>query len=205
MQIILKLLAEHKEFEQYKMKKAISISYKTIIENLKRLEHESLVKYRTEKSNRGGKEKKIYSITFKGLIHSLINSGSTEGIEKIAKVHSDRLLTFSKFSLFEDSELKGKLVKNIMGALLSEIVGSKNYSSIGLSLTYKSEKEWRDIIDALVLVNPILNGDYDDAYVKVCKGDGELNDFITESLAKIAKRLGSQLEMIQNWNNSPLV
>ena len=66
---IINALIKNKELEQYKMPKETKLSYRTILRTLKPMENENLVnKPRTERSKKGGKEKKIYTIKFKGTL-----------------------------------------------------------------------------------------------------------------------------------------
>jgi hypothetical protein len=66
---IIKALIKNPELQQYQMPKQTDISYRTILRTLKPMEIENLIKQiRTEPSKKGGKEKKIYSLTFKGAL-----------------------------------------------------------------------------------------------------------------------------------------
>ena len=66
---IINALIKNPELEQYKMPKETKLSYRTILRTLKPMENEGFVnKPRTEQSKKGGKEKKIYSIKFKGTL-----------------------------------------------------------------------------------------------------------------------------------------
>lgn len=118
---ILKLLLENTEFEQYKMKKTIEISYKTIIENLRRLEYANHVKYRNEKSSAGGRDKKIYSLTIIGLIEALHlthKSLTEKNFDTIAAKHPDMLpLIFGKWQFFEAHGLTKEVIANIKNYL----------------------------------------------------------------------------------------
>jgi DNA-binding PadR family transcriptional regulator len=65
---ILSVLAEHREFEQYKLPKETGFSYRTILRFLKPMEIAGWIRLvRTEASEKGGKEKKIYALTLIGL------------------------------------------------------------------------------------------------------------------------------------------
>jgi hypothetical protein len=66
---ILKALTKNPELQQYHMPKETGLSYRTILRTLKPMETDDLIKQiRTEPSKKGGKEKKIYNITFKGFL-----------------------------------------------------------------------------------------------------------------------------------------
>lgn len=66
---IINAFAKSTELEQYRMPKKTGLSYRTILRTLKPLESKGFVKQvRTEPSEKGGKEKKIYGLTFKGAL-----------------------------------------------------------------------------------------------------------------------------------------
>ena len=67
------------------MPKETNLSYRTILRTLKPLENEGLVKQiRTEPSTKGGKEKKIYSLTFKGTL-TYLNSMAPKSNDYLIK------------------------------------------------------------------------------------------------------------------------
>jgi DNA-binding PadR family transcriptional regulator len=207
---IIQALAVHKEIGQYEMPKETGLSYRTILRNLRPMEKRNEIKLiRTMPSEKGGKEKKIYAITFKGLVHALSNCFSKdrrfrEDLEAIIKAHPDKLLTFKKWPLFEKADLKDFMLENLEKALRSEIVETAIFSAVGLNRTFKNEKDWQDTVDRAILTIPILSGTYrrhGENYVKVCKQDKELNDFITRRLALIEARIHKELDMIKEWEN----
>ncbi len=62
------------ELEQYKMPGETGLSYRTILRTLKPLESQGFIKLvRVEPSEKGGKEKKIYALTLKG-VFTFLNS-----------------------------------------------------------------------------------------------------------------------------------
>lgn len=66
---IITLLAEKGEYAQYDMDDRLEIAYRTIIRRLSELESIGLVKVtRRELSRKGGKKRKIYTLTFKGVV-----------------------------------------------------------------------------------------------------------------------------------------
>jgi DNA-binding PadR family transcriptional regulator len=207
---IIQALAVHKEIGQYEMPKETGLSYRTILRNLRPMEKRNEIKLiRTMPSEKGGKEKKIYAITFKGLVHALSNCFSKDrrfrkDLEAIIKAHPDKLLTFKKWPLFEKADLKDFMLENLEKALRSEIVETAIFSAVGLNRTFKNEKDWQDTVDRALLTIPILSGTYrrhGENYVKVCKQDKELNDFITRRLALIEARIHKELDMIKEWEN----
>jgi DNA-binding PadR family transcriptional regulator len=74
---ILNNLALNPEIEQFKLPTKIGLSYRTIVDELKKAEQQRLIKLLDpEPSKKGGKEKKIYTITFTGLAFIINQSGS---------------------------------------------------------------------------------------------------------------------------------
>jgi len=113
---LLSLLANHKEYPQYEMPKATNISYRTILRYLKPLEKQGYIRVaRTEPSEKGGKDKKFYEITFLGLVNVLAKQENIyKDIDKVAQTHSDFLpLVFGKWKFFEESGLKKTIVEHI--------------------------------------------------------------------------------------------
>ncbi|MCW4003710.1 MAG: helix-turn-helix domain-containing protein [Candidatus Bathyarchaeota archaeon] len=69
---ILKVLAQNKEYAQYDLPDAVGKDYRTVLRHLKKLEKDGLVKVdRLEPAQKGGKEKKIYTLTLLGFIAAL--------------------------------------------------------------------------------------------------------------------------------------
>ena len=207
--IIIQALAIRKEIGQHEMPKETGLSYRTILRNLRPLEKRNEIKLiLTTLSEKGEKEKKIYAITFKGLVHALSNCFSRnrrfrESLEDIIKAHPDKLLTFKKWNLFEKANLKDFMLENLEKALRSETVETAIFSAVGLNRTFKNDKEWQDTVDRAILTIPILSGTYRQHginYIKVCKQDKELKDFITQRLALIETRIRKELDMIKYWN-----
>jgi hypothetical protein len=65
---ILSVLVKHGEFGQYRMPKETGLSYRTILRFLKPMEKAGWIRLvRTEASEKGGKERKIYALTIRGL------------------------------------------------------------------------------------------------------------------------------------------
>ena len=82
---IINALIKNPELGQYKMPKETNLSYRTILRTLKPLENEGIIKQiRTEPSTKGGKEKKIYSLTFKGTL-AYLNSINPQSNDYLVK------------------------------------------------------------------------------------------------------------------------
>ena len=107
---ILEVLSQHKEFEQYKMTRETGLSYPTLLKHLKRLENTNLIKLvRTEPSEKGGKDKKIYSLTLTGLCKTLADSTSTDSIwenfENVIANNGSLIPVLAKFEVFKKHNL----------------------------------------------------------------------------------------------------
>ncbi len=78
---ILTVLAEHKEFVQYRLPEKTGLSYRTILRTLKPMEQGRLIRLvRTEASEKGGKERKIYALEPRGLAIALSASKNMDNI-----------------------------------------------------------------------------------------------------------------------------
>lgn len=103
---ILTLLVKEKEYCQYDMPGRLEVSYRTILRHIKELERRRLVKVaRREPSQKGGKNRKIYTVTIPGLLRTIQlldeNKELNENIDEIAREYADRLpLIFGKWGHF---------------------------------------------------------------------------------------------------------
>ena len=129
---IIEVLADNKEFEQYKMNKTTELSYRTILRALKPLEELKLIRLvRKEPSEKGGKDKKIYAITFKGLYRHLseIELDTPDGkkkLDQIARRFPEMLLFFKKWPLFVKARIQDKMLDYFNTALRTSLIGYKN-------------------------------------------------------------------------------
>lgn len=105
---ILGVLAEHKECEQYRLPKETNLSYRTILRLLKSLELMKWIRLiRTEASAKGGKEKKIYALTLRGLAIVLMTSND---MQKVIKKQGDALpLVLGKWEYFKSVGLEKEM------------------------------------------------------------------------------------------------
>jgi len=207
---ILKALAFNTELEQYKMPKETGLSYRTILRNLKPLEDMGDIKLlREEASEKGGKDKKIYSLTYKGL-HWCIAMWAFNHAEKIITAHSDKLLTFKKWQLFKEAGVSDHIkdaVRIAFGECMTEVyLLKKEGYDIHLG-NLENETNFREAVDRnllLPLVTRVLV-DADttrpfnyEAFKKVCKNDLELNTFIEQELEKEISKKEKTLRQLQN-------
>jgi DNA-binding PadR family transcriptional regulator len=94
---ILKALAFEKELAQYDIPRKVNKHYSTIFRQLKKLEKNGLVNFvREERSKKKGQNKRLYCITFLGLLQVLSGMTETE-INRVAEIHGDKWLIFGQW------------------------------------------------------------------------------------------------------------
>ena len=204
---ILQSLSVNKEIEQYKMPKETGLSYRTILRTLRPMEKQGIIKlFRTLPSEKGGKEKKIYTITFLGLINVLATCPlKPKELEKIIAKHPDKLLTFKKWDLFTQANLKDFMLRNLKQGLRSNFLEASILSLFTTKSAFKSEKDWRNAIDDAILVDPIENNAYQHYgknYLEVCRQDKELSGFITKQLAIRKEQRQKEDAMSKAWEST---
>lgn len=206
---ILSLLATHPEFEQYKMKKEVyeeshekkkkvkfpKTSYPTILTHLGKLEDDGYIKFRTEPSEKGGKERKIYSLTYKGLWLALNrNIGrNQEDMETIINTHFDKLLTFKKWPLFKQAGIDKIILLFLekgLWTLEKQIYLTSRILPEYPIISFESEEAWRESVDTVILYPLIADPSYVESFMAVCKSDKELSAFVEGFLTK-------QLDVLQ--------
>ena len=124
---IIAALVFNKEIEQYRLPKETKISYRTILRTLKPLEDFGFIRLvRTEPSQKGGKEKKIYAATIKGIWAYLgTENGNLEKpegkkkLEHIINLFPDLLLFFKKWPLFVKAGIHEEMLNYFVTALRS--------------------------------------------------------------------------------------
>jgi hypothetical protein len=123
--MILTALLNNKEYAQYDMPKAIKKDYRTVLRHLKLLKQYEMIRLvREEPAKRGGKERKIFGLTVKGLLQALKFEFNHEGItlervEKIADAYPDSLpLIFGKWKLFRKYQVRPLIFDRFASSLL---------------------------------------------------------------------------------------
>lgn len=113
--LILTLLALEKEYRQYNMPKMIGKNYRTVLRHLQSLKERGLIKLqRTERSNKKGKERNIYTLTLVGLIEILRYKNIYEYIDVVAKNYGELFpLVFGKWQFFTEKGKKDILIHYI--------------------------------------------------------------------------------------------
>lgn len=198
---ILKILAHNKEFEQYKLDKTLKISYRTILRKLETMEKNfGIIKLvRTEPSKKGGKDKKIYTITLKGLwLHlsetkQLNSPKGKKELEKIINLFPETLLFFRKWPLFTKFGLQDEMLNYFIEALKSSWLDYQN--RIGLLHTSEMQRETfhkildhfddslEEFLDSHTLVDPLLVSRTKKRLKIVYLQDKELNTFVNKIIA----------------------
>jgi len=158
---ILTLLAITKEAAQYEIPKEIRKDYRTALRHIQMLEKQGLIKLaRTEPASKGGKDKKIYTLTAAGLVGILGYQHIYDCIDQVAmNYHSIFPLIFGKWQFFKDNDcgdiamhrLKDTmyLTHKYMGASLPRLLSEEYLERLG-RLKPEFEKvdfEPLDIID----------------------------------------------------------
>ena len=190
---ILETLALNKEVTQYSLHKILGCSYRTILRQLKTLQQMEFIRLkRTEPSLKGGKEKNVWEITFKGLLAVLgTRPNIWKNIDRIAEAHRDSFLLFKKWHLFEP--IKKDIIKSMQHGLKTILtIGTlwRVMTRRGLPI-YADEEELkksfaRDVLGVQIMGyekekwNSKLKINYE-AIWKICKKDEELSKFIEES------------------------
>jgi len=165
---ILSVICENGEMEQGKLPKATDFSYRTILKKLKILEKKKLVivvrteprihvtilhtipsgqvRQKTIKILKGGKEKKIYSATLKGLCKALVDSEKIrlqflQQPDSFIKKWSDLFPFLNKYALFKKHGLERFFREQIMDH-------ARQFSSGKINPNYTDALENRVIVDA---------------------------------------------------------
>lgn len=112
---ILRELALNQKVEQYKLPKTTGVSYRTVLRQLKLLKSLGFARVAEQKrSQKRGKEKNIWGITFLGIMAYMRNASIKE-IDQIAKVHKDKWIVFQEWDyLSRDSEIKNLVIRGIL-------------------------------------------------------------------------------------------
>jgi len=212
---ILNILAHNKEFEQYKLDKTLKISYRTILRKLETMEKNfGIIKLaRTEPSKKGGKDKKIYAITLKGLwlylseIKQINSPKGKKELEKTINLFPEMLLFFRKWPLFTKSGLQDEMLDYFIEALKSSWLDYQN--RIGLLHTSEMQRETfhkildhfddnlEEFLDSHTLVDPLLVSGTKERLKIVYLQDQELNIFVNKIIAT-AERNQSRIKEVKS-------
>lgn len=200
---LLSLLAHHKEYPQYEMPKATNISYRTILRYLKPLEKQGEIRVaRTEPSEKGGKDKKIYTITLKGLYHYIcIFPESVD--EKLVESHLDMLLAFEKWPLFVKAGLKEKMLMYIRESFLAALSFRIQTLLLGIPVKLAKEEKMRKNLNTAILYTPLFGEDQPrETLIKIYKQDKELTQFIQECFKRDQEECLRTQRVKALWENT---
>lgn len=111
---ILQVLAKSKEprthYQLWKKDKVAS-SNKTVLKALSNLERIHMIEFKREKE---GRKRKLYNLTFTGLIACLRYQQAWQSIDKIAESKKDMLpLVFGKWRFFKEEHILEDVIKNL--------------------------------------------------------------------------------------------
>ena len=208
---IMKVLAEHKEFEQFKMKNETGLTYKTIIQHLKTLTNYKVITFRTEPSKKGGKDKKIYRITFRGLwaILSELDLEGSEGkkkLEQIIQRFPEFLLFFKKWPLFVEAGIQNKMLDFFIPILRYSWIQYFDMVKLVFSRKRKHLKEFTEALDAdisenldsLILVGSLYVPEMKEVLKPIVLSDQELTSFVKKIIDATEEKL-KQVEEIKTF------
>lgn len=125
--LILFTLMDNEDYAQYDLPDAVGKDYRTIMRHLKKLESSKLIRLaRTEPAQKGGKEKKIFTLTVTGLISGLkFFFSATKDVnevignmEELATTHKDLLpLILGKWTLWKKEGVEQLIIERLREAI----------------------------------------------------------------------------------------
>ena len=200
---ILEVLALNKETAQYDVPEKIGVHYTTVLRQLKQLKKLGKVKVvRTEASEKGGKDKKIYSLTFLGMVQVFLNWNNKEvelkDVIKIAESYPDvGLLSFKKFPLFKKAGLTSLFAEYIKKGVFRAFrkwMRIQEYLKAGLV-----EENLETVIDRSIITDSIII-DKNKEFREVCKNDSDLKQFIEVDFKRRRVEFNAYEDAKKSWN-----
>jgi hypothetical protein len=186
-------------------------SYRNILRQLQFLEKGDFIKVRIEPRERGkkGPGKNIWSITFKGLIHALLNNNTFEDFETILRAHPDMLLIARKLDLFETSNVKDDVLDILKNILDYDRLETAQLHMQGLpKKIYPSDEAWQNKFDTAILHILLIEGfgNIPPATYKTllisCMKDKELKAFILKMVKTEIKRYDATVSFKEAWDKA---
>jgi hypothetical protein len=112
---ILTILAVEREFPQIGLKTVLEKDYATVVRNVSSLEKKHIIQLvRVEKTRKGGKAKKIYTLTISGLFESLKIPAIYDYIDEVAANYSNYVpLIFGKWLFFKEKGCISLIIKRL--------------------------------------------------------------------------------------------
>jgi DNA-binding transcriptional ArsR family regulator len=196
-------LAVHKEASVEDIAKQTGKNYSTILRAISELSENKLVSFRLERTSPRGKELRLYSLSFYGLVFYYLRSRAVKfyasEMREIAKTHEEMLLVFKKWDKFASADCEQELFDRILQALNVEYqynVGYYNLVSLStVRVNFRREDETlrRNAFDSLVLGFFYMNRPIN--YVKESVGNTGWN-----ALEKIWKVVEGDYELRKKRN-----
>jgi hypothetical protein len=181
---LLGFFAQKKEIPQTSLEELTKTTYRNNIRYLDFLKDRDYIKRsRIDPCEKQGAGRNIWEITFKGLVHALINTPK-ENIEVVLKAHPDMLLVGKKLPLFESIGIKSEVLDIFFEVLKGVVIRAVMLDKAGMKEVYRSDDAWENAIDSSVLITLFTEGakklkpkTYLD-FLKLCKDDKELNNCV---------------------------
>jgi DNA-binding PadR family transcriptional regulator len=201
-QKILDLLSNHREYAQTPMEKEAHLSNKTVIQSLRTLKKRGLIINRSEHSKLGGKDKKIWRLTYKGLFLVLSNNlNDALKIEKILAKHSEMLLFAQKLDMFQAIGVKAPVI-DAFRAVLIEMNRTFFIDQIGINEPYPPDEEIQIMFDEAIfqtlLIKELGPGKMG-PFLTECKKDERLSNFYSHTFKTKAKQYENWLVLKRVW------
>ncbi len=202
---ILIALAKNTELEQYKLPKNTGYSYRTILRELGLLEHDKyIILLRTEPSKKGGKEKKIYGLTWKGLVYVLVVFNALHkwvDIQKVIEAQSSNMLIFKKWSIFKNAELEELMLKALKSAVKTYSTYSVKLYQEGLAHNFNEFPITHERFTRLILLYPFNANKASEKYLDILKGDNELCSSVNGLMEDLKKHIERDKLKVNLWLN----
>ena len=203
---ILSTLAEHEELSQYDLSKITRIDYATVLRHLRTLgkeRNEYVTFLREEASERGGKDKKIFTITKEGLLYLLIFDDVYERIDRIADAHPDLWpLVLGKWQHICRTGNKKRAIHNLkyvfsefLGILKTELMMTANTRNL-----FEEARRRSDPLDFFTVTFYTRNIDEDladEKWAEMLTGDQEIMKYVQSKVDLMKKNIDKDLE---RWN-----
>lgn len=199
---ILRVLAEKKEYAQYDLPSLIGKDYRTVLRYLQNLEKAGLIELsRMEPAAKGGKDRKIFTLTFRGILNVLI--ANPDKIQTVAGNFPNMLLAFKKWRLFEEAGLKEELQSFAKIGLENLVDSMLLLHRSAEFLGFRNEDQLKNAFDGTILFMALLNPKRDEAegWAKVCMCDGEIKRFIDSQFKNLEKDCRRRFERITWWRS----
>jgi hypothetical protein len=202
---LLGFFAQKKEIAQTNIEELTKTTYRNNIRYLDFLKARDYIKRsRIDPCEKQGAGRNIWEITFKGLVHALINAPK-ENIETILRAHPDKLLIAKKLPLFESIDIKDEVLDVLFEVLKGEVIRAIMLDKAGMKQIYPSDDAWENAIDSSVLITLFtvgvenLNPKKYMNFLKLCKDDTELNCCVKSYIDREVKKCQTIFQLKGAW------